>query len=162
MAASLAGPSLAITPPPGLEIRAAEGPGDLDAWAGAMIAGFRFDDPGSDAFGRFVAARGTVAGVGHRHYLGLLDGRPVATAALFRGREAAGIYWVSTLPDARGRGVATAMIGHVLREAKASGYGIATLNATAEGHPLYRRLGFADRFAMGLYYRPAPMSKKEG
>lgn len=154
MAIGLTGLLPAGTAPPGLEIRMAEARADRDAWAGVMLAGFGFDDPGSEAFGRFVAARGTVAGVAHCHYLGMLDGRPVATAALFRGSVAAGAYWVSTLPDARGRGVATAMMGHVLREAKASGYGAVTLNATAAGHPLYRRMGFADCFTTGIYYRP--------
>ncbi|OPY30737.1 MAG: Acetyltransferase (GNAT) family protein [Methanocella sp. PtaU1.Bin125] len=154
MAIGLTGPLPAGTAPPGLEIRMAERRADLDAWAGVMLAGFGFDDPGSEAFGRFVAARGTTAGVGQRHYLGVLDGRPVATAALVLGRAAAGAYWVSTLPDARGRGAATAMMGHVLREAKAAGYGVVTLNATGAGHPLYSRMGFADCFTTAIYHRP--------
>jgi len=63
---------------------------------------------------------------------------------------------VSTLPDARGLGVATAMAGHVLREAKASGYQVATLNATEAGQPLYLRMGFTDCFTTAIYHRPSP------
>jgi ribosomal protein S18 acetylase RimI-like enzyme len=154
MAIALTGPIPETAVPPGLEIRAVQSRDDLDSWARVMLAGFEFDDPASEAFGRFLLARGTADGVWHRHYLGLLDQKPVATAALFGGSEAAGIYWVTTLPDARGLGVATAMTVHLLREAAASGYRIATLNASEAGYPLYRRLGFAEDFTTAIYHRP--------
>ncbi len=141
--------------PAGVKVREVACQDDVDAWAQVVVASYGFDDGVRRHYGRhLVAQNGTVEGSCH-NYLGLLDGRPVATAVLFEGKEAAGINFVGTLPDARNRGIATAMMQHVLQEAKARGYRIATLNASEAGHPLYLRLGFADCFAMAIYSRPA-------
>jgi len=143
--------------PAGLEVREAEGADDLDRWAGVVIASYGFDDV-RRGYGRHLTAPGN-AGFRRHLYLGLLDGRAVATTVLYEGEEVAGIYWVGTLPGARRRGIASAMTRHALREAKAAGYGLAVLNASAAGQPLYRRLGFADHFTTPIYHRPAPQRR---
>lgn len=51
-----------------------------------------------------LAALPSGPGAALRHYLARLDGMPVATATLFLGGGAADIYFVATLPAARGRG----------------------------------------------------------
>ena len=141
--------------PSGLEVREAAGDRELEAWAEVVIASYGLDDDVHRAYGRHLIARGEPDGFRRHHYLGLLGGKPVATALLYEGKEAAGIYWVGTLPGARHRGIAGAVTRHALLAAKAAGYGLAVLNASAAGHPLYRQLGFADHHATGIYYRGA-------
>ncbi|HEY3272393.1 MAG TPA: GNAT family N-acetyltransferase, partial [Methanocella sp.] len=138
--------------PAGLEIREAESNKDLDAWAEIVVASYGLGDDVHRNYGRHLIARGN-ANFKRHHFLGLLDDRPVATILFFEGKEAAGIYWVGTLPEARHRGIAGAMTCHALREAKKAGYGRATLNASAAGHPLYLRIGFADYHTAGIYHR---------
>ncbi|MGA9141687.1 MAG: GNAT family N-acetyltransferase [Methanocella sp.] len=140
--------------PAGVEIREVAGQDDADAWAQVVVASYGFDDDVRRHYGSHLIARNGKADGSRHYYLGLLDGRPVATAVLFRGADAAGIYYVGTLPGARNKGIATAMTQHALREAKARGYRIATLNASAAGQPVYRRLGFVDCFATAIYHRP--------
>lgn len=77
-----------------------------------------------------------------RIYLGWLGHRPVATAMCFHGAGVAGLYGVATLPAYRRQGLATALTLHALREARADGYRLATLYASAMGVEVYRRLGF--------------------
>lgn len=77
-----------------------------------------------------------------RIYLGWLGRKPVATAMCFRGAGVAGLYGVTTLPAYRRQGLTTALTLHTLREARADGYRIATLYASAMGFEVYRRLGF--------------------
>lgn len=71
-----------------------------------------------------------------------LDGRVVgtATAVVYEGRFA----WIGMVlvdPDARGRGIGTALMEHALG---ALGDLPARLDATPKGYPLYCRLGFVE------------------
>lgn len=138
--------------PAGLEVREAVSSEDLDAWAELVTASYGFGEDVHRNYSRHLIARGD-AGFKRHHFLGLLDGRPVATIALFKGKEAAGIYWVGTHPAARNRGIAAAMTRYALLEAKKAGYELATLNASAAGHPVYRQIGFTAHHIAGIYHR---------
>jgi GNAT superfamily N-acetyltransferase len=76
------------------------------------------------------------------HYLGRLDGHPVATASLLLSEGIAGIYDVTTVPSARKRGVGTAMMLHILHMAQQQGYHHAWLQPSEMAYPFYERLGF--------------------
>jgi GNAT superfamily N-acetyltransferase len=54
----------------------------------------------------------------------------------------AGVIFVATLPEARGRGLATSLLAAALVEARDRGCDISTLQATAAGEPVYARLGY--------------------
>jgi GNAT superfamily N-acetyltransferase len=85
------------------------------------------------------------------NYVGYLDGKPVAAAELFLGAGVAGIYWVSTLPEARGQGIGAAITLTALREARNLGYRIGILHATRMGFEVYRRLGFQEYCRLSNY-----------
>ena len=65
------------------------------------------------------------------------------------GRDEALIAWVATAPEARRRGVATAVMGALLAEADAVGVGETLLAAQRHAEGFYGRLGF---FAAGAPY----------
>ena len=77
-----------------------------------------------------------------RNYLGYLDGRPVSTSTVFYGGGAAGIYCVSTLPEARGRGIGAAITLKPLQAAREMGYRIGVLQSSEMGFNVYKNLGF--------------------
>jgi GNAT superfamily N-acetyltransferase len=54
----------------------------------------------------------------------------------------AGVIFVATLPEARGRGLATGLLAAALVEARDRGCDISTLQATTAGEPVYARLGY--------------------
>ena len=87
-----------------------------------------------------------------QYFMGYLDGEPIATSMFFLGGGVAGIYYVATLPPARGRGIGTAITLSALHAAREMGYPIAVLQSSEMGYNLYRRLGFQDIFRAGLYY----------
>ncbi len=89
-----------------------------------------------------------------RRYLARLGGAPVASATLFMGGGAAGIYNVATLPEARGRGIATAVTLAALREAEAQGETVGVLHASEMAYSVYRRMGFVECCVWGCYREP--------
>ena len=76
------------------------------------------------------------------HFVGELDGEPVATTSLFTAGGTAGIYNVATVEAARGRGIGAAMTAHAVGAGAERGLGLATLQASKMGRPVYERLGF--------------------
>lgn len=84
-------------------------------------------------------------------YLGLLDGRPVATSRISIGGGSAGLYAVATLPDVRGRGIGRALTLAALEAGRTLGYRIGVLQASSDGLPVYRRIGFRTMFTYAVY-----------
>ena len=79
-----------------------------------------------------------------RTYLALLNGKPVATAQLFLSAGVAGVYNVTCIPQARGRGIGAAITMAPLLDAQKMGYQVGVLQASQSGYKVYRRLGFQD------------------
>lgn len=78
----------------------------------------------------------------------VVDGKAVTTAYTHRNGTDCGVYAVGTLEPWRRRGLARALVEHVLADAFAAGMRTATLQSTPMGRPLYESLGFR---AVGRY-----------
>jgi GNAT superfamily N-acetyltransferase len=74
----------------------------------------------------------------------LEQGRPVSGAMLLFSHGIAGVYWVGTVPDARGRGYAERLMRSISNRAFDSGAGAVVLQASPFGEPIYRKLGFRE------------------
>ena len=72
--------------------------------------------------------------------LPISDGEPVCTSALVRNADVAGIYFVATLEDFRGRGAAVTW--EAARDGIEHGCRFASLQASELGRPVYERMGF--------------------
>ena len=70
------------------------------------------------------------------------EGAAVAGAWSFLHESDCGIYAVGTLPEWRRRGLARALMEHVLADAQRRGAWTATLQSTRIAQPLYESLGF--------------------
>jgi len=83
-------------------------------------------------------------------YSGLLGGRLVALSTVFLG-ENAGVYNVATAPEARGKGVGSAMTHFALTEGRRRGLATGSLQSTKMGLHVYERLGFKELFKVDIY-----------
>jgi ribosomal protein S18 acetylase RimI-like enzyme len=93
------------------------------------------------------AWRGTYKG-----FIGMVDQRPVAIAAMVKAAGALGIYSLGTIPAERHRGYGEAL----LRAAAAASRPESSiepyiLQSTEAGHALYRRMGFRDVTKFTVY-----------
>jgi ribosomal protein S18 acetylase RimI-like enzyme len=77
-----------------------------------------------------------------RLFGGFIGEDMVATSELFLGGGAGGIHSVSTKEEFRGRGIGLAMSWTAANEARVQGLKTLTLQASEQGLPIYRRLGF--------------------
>lgn len=96
------------------------------------------------------------------HYVVLIDGAVVATTSIIPARPPLatswGIYKVTTRPDYRGRGLATALISRAIQDARAAGASDVFLYTDPVGPavPLYEWLEFAPLFIRTFYIWPEP------
>lgn len=80
---------------------------------------------------------------------GRIGGNPIGAAMSYRGDGALGIYGVTTLPSARGRGYASTLTRALIDPALP-----AVLSPSTEAQNLYRRLGFEQVGKLTQWHRP--------
>jgi GNAT superfamily N-acetyltransferase len=150
MTASLAALPVAA-PVPGLTVERVESPAAYEAWIVAEHRGFEAEGDAESGLAALRRAMGIGHGFPLHHFLGRLDGEPVATASLLPAGGIAGVYDVSTVAEARRRGIGTAMTLATLRAARDLGYQLAFLQPSSMGRPLYERIGFRQRCVCPVY-----------
>ena len=81
-------------------------------------------------------------------FLVLVDGEPGATAAAFVTGAVGGVYNVATVPTHRGRGLGAAATWAAVDAGAQAGATRSILQASAEGAPVYERMGYTtpDRY----------------
>ena len=129
--------------PAGLQIERIRSTTDLDSYARVLSLGFG-EGAVEAAWLRTMYERIGVDNKYWQHFLGRLEGRPVATASVLLAAGVAGLYFVNTVPAERGRGFGTAMSRWPLIGAHDMGYRVGVLGSSPMGHGLYEQLGFHD------------------
>ena len=143
-----------LAPPPqvdGLKIEIVEGRSGRYDWAWLTCDAFELGSDVREAMSACEAAIPETKFISQPRYTGYLDGRPVAVGALVMAADLAGVYAVATLPEARKRGIGTAMTLHAMAQGKMKGAKSAVLQATEMGRPVYERIGFSTVFEYEMY-----------
>jgi len=149
MAIDLTGLSGDIHEPDGLEIILVSDDESLRQWIHVASVGFGVPSKMEEIWFEFFnyAACHTP----FQTYLGLLDGKPVATSQLCNSAGVAGIYNVTCLPEARKRGIGSALVMRSLFDAGRVGMKIGVLQSSSMGYNAYRRLGFQNFGQLSVY-----------
>ena len=124
----------------GLEIRQTEDEESVRKWGYVFTRGYGMPTEWEPSIHDIALKLGWEFPV--RNYLGYWNGEPVATCSLFVGAGVAGIYNVSTLPKARGKGIGAALTLRPLLDARDMGYRIGILQSSPMGFNIYQKLGF--------------------
>jgi ribosomal protein S18 acetylase RimI-like enzyme len=154
MQLDLGGATLDAPVPIRFEIRRATTAAELTHFGAINAANWTPPDPHVVTFYELAAGVLLDPASPLRFYVGYLEGQPVAASELTLAGGMAGLYNISTLAAARGRGLGTAMTAAPLRDALAEGVPTAILQAAPDGVSIYRRLGFT-AFGEITEYKPA-------
>jgi GNAT superfamily N-acetyltransferase len=84
-------------------------------------------------------------------YVGTLNGEPVTSGFTVRTGRTIGLYWIATIPEARGRRFGDAMTRRLVADAAAAGCDVAALQASDMGRPMYQRIGFRSVIEYDIY-----------
>jgi ribosomal protein S18 acetylase RimI-like enzyme len=84
------------------------------------------------------------------------DGTPLASVVTQDHDGDCSVWWVATVPEARGRGLAAGLMRRALADGRERGCEITTLQATKLGQPVYERLGYRAFGAVQMWERRKP------
>ncbi len=124
---------------------------DLALWEAISFAGFEFPPETARQYSRFTRTFNLSGQSPQKYFLGLYDGKPVATAMLFLTDDAAGVYFITTLADDRKRGVGLNLTLAMLHEARSSGARYVSLQSSPDGLRVYQQAGFKEYCRVDAY-----------
>lgn len=141
--------------PPGAELRRLSEPGQArDYWRVAASAYASIGFP-PEVFGHYSNEAGLLA-ENVAAFIAYLDGEPVAIAMTIVSHGVAGIYWVGSLEQARGKGLGRAVTAAATNAGFELGADVASLQASPMGKPVYQAMGYETLFDYRLLMCPAP------
>lgn len=141
-----AGPLAAERVPPELEIVRVATPAEVVEFEAVSVHGFAGEDTPVERGALHPPA--VLADERMTMLTGRVDGRPVVAATSYRTDTAVGIYGVTTIASARGRGYASALTRELIDPAMPT-----SLSPSPEAERLYRRLGFEEVGALRQWTR---------
>jgi GNAT superfamily N-acetyltransferase len=130
--------------PDGVDLHRVTTDGDRIAFAQVMEAAYATYGMPPDITPRSFAKLDVLVAPHIVAYLAEINGRAAAGAMVVVTHGVAGIYWVGTTPDARGRGLAELCTRAAGNAGFDLGARIAALQASVMGEPIYRRMGYVE------------------
>jgi hypothetical protein len=89
-------------------------------------------------------------------FIVLLDGEPVSIAMTMVSHGVAGVYWVGSLEQARGKGLGRAVTVAATNAGFELGADVASLQASPMGKPIYEAMGYETAFEYQMMMSPTP------
>jgi ribosomal protein S18 acetylase RimI-like enzyme len=145
-------------PPPGVDLRQVTTPDDVADYGQVMSAAYATQKMPTDVMPTLLNRVQTLRAPHIVAFVARLDGTPVAGAMTVVTHGVAGIYWVGTTPEARGRGLAELCTRAAGNAGFDLGGRVASLQASPMGEPVYRRMGYVEvtRYPYLVQFQPPP------
>ncbi len=131
-------------PPPGVELRQVTTDEDVAAYGAVMGAAYATYGMPTDVLPAMLSTLDTLHAPHIVAFVAWREGTPVAGAMTVVTHGVAGVYWVGTTPEARGRGLAELCARAAGNAGFDLGGRIASLQASPMGEPVYRRMGYVE------------------
>lgn len=141
--------------PAGTELRQLSEVGQADDYWKVAAASYASIGFPPEVFGSYTDNAGLLAD-NVAAFIAYLDGEPVSIAMTIVSHGVAGIYWVGSLEQARGKGLGRAVTAAATNAGFELGAEIASLQASPMGKPIYEAMGYETVFDYRLFTSPAP------
>jgi ribosomal protein S18 acetylase RimI-like enzyme len=141
--------------PAGVELRQLTEAGQADDYWRVAAASYASIGFPAEVFGGYSNHAGLLA-ENVVAFIAYLDDRPVSIAMTIVSHGVAGIYWVGSLEQARGKGLGRAVTAAATNAGFKLGAKIASLQASPMGKPIYEAMGYETVFDYRLFMSPAP------
>lgn len=135
-----------------VSVRTAFRPEDARTWAVCSLKGFSSGSEHEKTFSAF--AQGFIEEPFKQPFRLLTlfyEKVPAATALVSFIGETAGLYFFSTVPAFRRRGLGRMLLSRCVDEARAAGCTMMTLQSSPDGYPLYFEAGFRECFRFSVF-----------
>jgi GNAT superfamily N-acetyltransferase len=141
--------------PPGAELREVTRPEQAaEYWQIAAASYISLGFP-PEVFGGYSNHAGLLA-ENVAAFIAYRDDEPVSIAMTILSHGVAGIYWVGSLEQARGKGLGRAVTAAATNAGFELGADVASLQASPMGKPIYEAMGYEAVFDYRLLMSPAP------
>lgn len=127
--------------PDGVELRRIASPRDAESYWKVAADAYATNGFPPEVFGFYDRHEGLWAD-GVAAFLALEEGRPASIAMTIVNHGVAGIYWVGTGQEARGRGLGAVLTTAAVQAGFERGCDLVSLQASPLGRPIYERMGF--------------------
>jgi GNAT superfamily N-acetyltransferase len=134
-----------------LQITRVKSKENLRLWEEVSFHGFDFPTETKMQYHRFLDAMDLTDQSEQKLFLASWKGKPAATSLLFLHEEAGGIYFVSTRPEYRTKGIGLAVTLATMRAIKQAGARYATLQSSPDGLRIYQQAGFTEYCRADVY-----------
>ncbi len=142
------------TAPSALRFEPIEDIATFQQWFRLFKQGFKVPNAAAQPLFDKMSKTGLGPDAVETHYVGRLNGDVVGVSTLFLGAGVAGLYNLTTQPQAREKGVGTFMTVKTFQAARERGYRIGTLQTTyPNALRMYHRLGFEVYCKISIYQR---------
>lgn len=141
--------------PEGMTIKEVLNLEDLKIWTDVLVKSFEFPII-VESYKKYFINAG-LENLNFHYYLGLSNDKPVSSSVLFKGDKTTGIFYIGTIPEAQGKGMAKTMIYYILNKARNEGYDISILQASEMGYPMYKKIGFKEYYTTKIYKLENPL-----
>ena len=140
-----------LTLPPNFEIEPLHSVDQLKSYGEVTLRGFGLPASLLDTGLEYVKSAELDSVSQENSFLGLMKGETVGVSTVIYGAGVAGIYRVATVPEARGKGVGTAMTLKPLLDARDKGYRVGILQSSEMGYSVYKKIGFREYCKQTVY-----------
>lgn len=123
----------------------------LRLWEEVSFEGFDFPPETKKQYQLFLASLDLHEKSAQKLFLASFRDKPAATSLLFLHEAAGGIYFVSTLPEYRKKGIGLAVTLATMRAAQKAGARHVTLQSSPDGLRVYRQAGFQEYCRADIY-----------
>ena len=151
MIADLFRAPLDVPAPDGVRVERLTDAAAMEDWLNVFMVVFALPEERRAIFRDTYTRIGFGDDIAWQHFVAYDGEVPIATSSVHVAGELAGVYFVATLAEARGRGIGAAVTRESMRFARDAGATRAALQSSDSGFNVYRSLGFEHRCVVSSY-----------